>query len=311
MTTGYRTAVVAPGQGSQVPRMLTPWLRDPGLHALVEQWSAVSGLDLVHLGSKAAAGEIVSTDVAQPLLVTAGLLALQVRPAAELAGEQDALVTAGHSIGELVAAVAAQVLRPEQAIRLAAVRGRAMADACTRADTGMTALLGGDPDEIDSIRTDLGLQIANRNAPGQVVVAGPRAALDRLDGAVPEYVKVRPLQVAGAFHTSAMASAQVEFAAAVDAEEFADPVCDWLSNADGMPIATGVDAARLLVHQIVSPVRWDLVTEGIAAREPQSLIELPPAGTLVGIAKRELPSLRAVPVTSPATLRRIAGKVAA
>lgn len=310
MTGTGTIAVVAPGQGSQAPRMLTPWLRDTDLRALVESWSRDSGLDLAELGTKAPAAAIVDTAIAQPLLVTAGLLALQVRSASDLAGGTGDLVTAGHSIGELVAAVAAGVLRPEQAVRLAAVRGRAMAAACHRAETGMTALLGGDPDELTCTIEDLGLQVANRNAPGQLVVAGPIAALARVEQAVPDQVKVRPLQVAGAFHTDAMASAQEEFAAAVDGEDFADPICPWLSNADGEPLETGAAAANSLVHQIVSPVRWDLVTQGIAAREVRSLIELPPAGTLTGIAKRELPQVRAIPIASPATLRR-AGAIAA
>lgn len=310
MTGGGTTVVVAPGQGSQAPRMLTPWLRDPTLRALVDEWSRSSGLDLAQLGTKAPAAAIVDTEVAQPLLVVAGVLALQVRSAAELAGDEAALVTAGHSIGELVAAVAAGVLRPEQAVRLAVVRGRAMAASCRRAETGMTALLGGDPDELTCIIEELGLQVANRNAPGQLVVAGPVAALTRVEQALPEQVKVRPLQVAGAFHTVAMAAAQEEFAAAVAAEDFADPICPWLSNADGEPLETAANAADSLVHQIVSPVRWDLVTQGIAARDPRALIELPPAGTLTGIAKRELPHVRAIPIASPATLRR-AGATAA
>lgn len=310
MTGAGTTVVVAPGQGSQAPRMLTPWLRDPELRALVESWSRDSGLDLVDLGTKAPAATIVDTEIAQPLLVTAGLLALQTRSAVDLAGDATALVTAGHSIGELVAAVGAGVLRPEQAVRLAAVRGRAMAASCRRAETGMTALLGGDPDELTCVIEGLGLQVANRNAPGQLVVAGPVAALAQVEQVVPDHVKVRPLQVAGAFHTSAMSAAQEEFAAAVADEDFADPICPWLSNADGEPLETGTAAADSLVHQIVSPVRWDLVTRGIAARDPRVLIELPPAGTLTGIAKRELPQVRAIPVASPATLRRAGAKAA-
>jgi [acyl-carrier-protein] S-malonyltransferase len=310
MTGSGSTVVVAPGQGSQAPRMLTPWLRDPELRAVVDSWSCESGLDLIELGTKAPAATIVDTEIAQPLLVAAGLLALQTQSAVDLAGDASALVTAGHSIGELVAAVAAGVLRPEQAVRLAVVRGRAMAASCGTAETGMTALLGGDPDELVCVIEGLGLQVANRNAPGQLVVAGPLAALTRVEQAVPEQVKVRPLQVAGAFHTAAMAAAQDEFAAAVAGEDFADPICPWLSNADGEALETGSDAADSLVRQIVSPVRWDLVTRGIAARDPRVLIELPPAGTLTGIAKRELPSVRAIPIASPATLRRAAATAA-
>ncbi|WP_265443675.1 ACP S-malonyltransferase [Flexivirga meconopsidis] len=298
------TVVVAPGQGAQTPRMLASWVRDPQLRELVERWSQIADLDLLDLGTKAPADRIVRTDVAQPLLVAAGLLALQVAPAATLAGDGP-IVTAGHSVGELVASVAAGCLQPDQAIRLAAVRGREMARACELRPTGMTGLLGGDPDVVAALVTDCGLQVANRNSAGQVVAAGSVERLATLAERAPEGVRVRPLSVAGAFHTDAMLPAQPAFAAAVGQEHFAEPAATWLSNRDGQPLESGVAAADSLVHQLVSPVRWDLVMDSISRLGPRTFVELPPAGTLTGMAKRVLAGVTMRPVSTPATLQRM------
>jgi [acyl-carrier-protein] S-malonyltransferase len=273
--------------------MLEPWLELPGAAARVRWLSALTGLDLLRLGTTADADEIRDTAVAQPLIVTIGLLA-----AAELPTE-DVGVTAGHSVGEFTAAAVAGVFSPEIAVALAAFRGRAMAQACAAADTGMSAVLGGDPAEVLARIQEYGLTPANRNAAGQTVAAGTTQALARLAQQPPAGARVRPLAVAGAFHTEHMAPAQVLLAELIDGITTSDPQLLLLSNADGTSVATGREVLKRLVGQLTSPVRWDLCQSTLRDLEVSALIELPPAGTLTGLAKRELPDIPRFALKSP------------
>jgi [acyl-carrier-protein] S-malonyltransferase len=276
--------------------MLAPWLELPGATARVRWLSALTGLDLLTLGTTAGAEEIRDTAVAQPLIVTAGLLA-----AAELPLE-DVGVTAGHSVGELTAAAVAGVFSPEIAVALAAFRGRAMGEACARADTGMSAVLGGDPAEVIAAIERYGLTPANRNAAGQTVAAGATADLKRLAEDPPAGARVRPLAVAGAFHTEYMATAQAALAELADGITTSDPGPLLLSNADGAAVSTGAEVLKRLVGQLTSPVRWDLCQSTLQDLRVNALIELPPAGTLTGLAKRELPDIPRFAVKSPEDL---------
>ncbi len=279
-TVGYVLALLAPGQGSQTPGMLTPWLELPGARERLAWMSTVSGLDLERLGTTASAEEIKDTAVTQPLIVALGLLAC-----AELDLDNVA-VTAGHSIGEITAAAAAGVLTSESAIALAAVRGREMAAACGTTATGMSAVLGGDPDEVLQTLADLGLDPANRNGAGQVVAAGPVDALAKLADAPPARARVVPLAVAGAFHTRFMAPARDALAAIATGVTVADPGPLLLSNADGAAVPGGSQMLQRLVEQVTAPVRWDLCQDTLAHLGVTAAIELPPAGTLTGLAKR-------------------------
>jgi len=273
--------------------MLRPWLDLPGAVSRVRLLSALSGLDLLRLGTEADAAEIRDTAVAQPLIVTVGLLA-----AAELSTE-DIGVTAGHSVGELTAAAVAGVLPPEIAVALAAFRGRAMAAACVQVPTGMSAVLGGDPADVVARIEECGATPANRNGAGQIVAAGTLEALQRLADNPPAGARVRPLPVAGAFHTEYMAAAQSTLAELVEGVTHADPGPTLLSNADGAAIGTGREVLKRLVGQIVSPVRWDLCQATLRDLGVAGIIELPPAGTLVGLAKRELPDVPRFALRSP------------
>ncbi len=290
-------ALLAPGQGSQKPGTLAPWLETPGVRDRLAAWSEVTGLDLVRLGTVAEAAEITDTSVTQPLVVASALIAH--RRLQALGHAPESAITAGHSIGELAAAAIAGVLTDEQAVRLAAVRGRAMARACASEPTGMTALLGGDESEVLARLEELDLTPANRNAKGQIVAAGAVGALEKLAADPPARARLRPLAVAGAFHTRYMAPAREEFAAAAAEVSPSDPGMPLLSNADGAVVQTGADALRRLVDQITSPVRWDLCSAALRSAEVTSIVEYPPAGTLVGIAKRELRGVPSVAVNAP------------
>ena len=279
-----------------MPGMLAPWLDVPGVESRLRWLSAVSGLDLVRLGTTADADEIRGTAVTQPLLVATALAA-----AAELElpdGAAD-VVTAGHSVGELAAAALAGVLAPEAAVALAGLRGREMAAACALAPTGMSAVLGGDPDEVAAGIEAYGLTPANRNGAGQTVAAGAVDALDRLREQPPAGAKVRPLTVAGAFHTSYMAPAEEALTAVAGGLSPADPRLLLLSNADGTAVPTGAEVVKRLVHQVTRPVRWDLCQATMRDVGVTAVIELPPAGTLAGLAKRELRGVEIVAVKTP------------
>ncbi len=275
-------AVLSPGQGSQKPGFLTPWLALPNAEARLRWWSALCGVDLVHLGTEADADEIRDTARTQPLLVAAALLAAEHLPL------YDVQVAAGHSVGELGAAALAGVLPAETAVTLAAVRGREMAAACALEPTGMSAVLGGDPAEVVAAIESHGLYAANRNGAGQIVAAGATGALEKFAAEPPAKVRVIALSVAGAFHTPYMAPAGKALAAVAAGITPADPARILLSNADGAAVTHGREMLQRLVRQVTAPVRWDLCMRALADLGVTGVIELPPAGTLAGLVKREL-----------------------
>jgi [acyl-carrier-protein] S-malonyltransferase len=304
--------MLAPGQGSQSPGMLSPWLELPGTAERLASWSDAIGLDLARLGTTATADEITDTSVTQPLVVAATLLAYEELTKRGLANSFDTMV-AGHSVGEIAAYAIAGVLAADDAVALAATRGREMAKACAVEPTGMAAVLGGEEAEVLGRLEALDLVPANRNATGQIVAAGAISALEKLAEDPPAKARVRLLATAGAFHTRYMSSALEGYAAAasgVATAEISRPNTTLLSNADGQAVASAEDAMTKLVAQLTKPVRWDLCTETMRGRfdgaEVAAIIEFPPAGTLVGIAKRELRGVPAYAVKTPADLDGLA-----
>jgi [acyl-carrier-protein] S-malonyltransferase len=286
--------LVAPGQGAQTPGFLTPWLELPGATDRVSAWSDAIGLDLAHYGTKADAEEIRDTAVAQPLLVAAGLLS-----AAALGAVVPGAV-AGHSVGEITAASFAGVLDDTAALTLVRKRGLAMAEAAAITETGMSALLGGDPEVSVAHLEKLGLTPANVNGAGQIVAAGTLEQLAALNEDKPEGVrKVVPLKVAGAFHTRHMAPAVDKLAEAAKALVPADPQVTYVSNKDGRSVATGAEIVERLVGQVANPVRWDLCMETFKELGATALIEVSPGGTLVGLAKRALPGVQTLALKTP------------
>jgi [acyl-carrier-protein] S-malonyltransferase len=271
-------------------------------------WSDISGLDLARLGTTATAEEITDTAVTQPLVVAATLLAHEELTKRGLLSGVDTVV-AGHSVGEIAAYAIAGLISADDAVALAATRGAEMAKACAVEPTGMSAVLGGDEAEVLARLEELDLVAANRNAAGQIVAAGALSALDKLAEDPPAKARVRQLATAGAFHTRYMASALDAYSAAADGVTASDsplPTVTLLSNADGQPVASGTDAMTKLVAQLTRPVRWDLCTESIRQREVTAIVEFPPAGTLVGIAKRELRGVPTHAVKTPADLDGLA-----
>jgi [acyl-carrier-protein] S-malonyltransferase len=329
-------AILAPGQGAQKPGMLAPWLERPGARERLAAFSEAAGLDLEQLGTEADAEAIADTAVTQPLLVASALLSGEAL-LAELAGDAaerssthragdaaersstqgggtlgsaDALPQAttvgGHSIGELAAAAIAGVLSAEKAVALAAVRGKEMAAACAVEPTSMAALLGGDADTVLAALAEHDLEPANRNGSGQVVAAGRTSDIEALAAEPPEGVRVRPLAVAGAFHTRFMEPAEKALSAWVGEhrEELApaDPVLALLSDADGAVVTDGAEMLDRLVAQVTLSVRWDACMDTLRERGITGAVELTPAGTLTGMVKRQIKGTATVNVSTPEDL---------
>ncbi|MEU8751652.1 ACP S-malonyltransferase [Streptomyces chartreusis] len=286
--------LVAPGQGAQTPGFLTPWLELPGAADRLGAWSDAIGLDLAHYGTQADADAIRDTAVAQPLLVAAGILS------AAALGDISPGAVAGHSVGEITAAAYAGVLDDTAALTLVRKRGLAMAEAAAITETGMSALLGGDPEVSVAHLEKLGLTPANMNGAGQIVAAGTMEQLAALNEDKPEGVrKVVPLKVAGAFHTHHMGPAVDKLAEAAKELVPGDPSVIYVSNKDGHAVATGAEVLERLVGQVANPVRWDLCMETFKELGVTALIEACPGGTLTGLAKRALPGVKTLALKTP------------
>ncbi|MFB8147213.1 ACP S-malonyltransferase [Microbacterium sp. NPDC056003] len=297
---------VFPGQGSQSPGFLSPWLSVDGTAERLAAYSEWSGVDLVAAGTEWDADRIRDTQVAQPLIVAASLLSWNALP------DRDAVAgVAGHSVGEFAAAAAAGILSEEDALRLVGIRGRAMAEAAAAEQTGMSAVIGGDEASVVSRLEELGLTPANYNGGGQLVAAGALDALASLTAEPPAGTRVIPLQVAGAFHTRYMAPAVETLRSAAAEVEASDPRITIWSNRDGAAVDSGSTFVELLVDQVASPVRWDLCMASFAAAGVSGIVELSPAGTLTGLAKRALRGTPAVAVKTPDDLQAAAALLSA
>ena len=284
-------AIIAPGQGSQTPGMLSPWLEDSKLRAMAQEISDAIGLDVARLGTTADADEIKDTTNAQPLIVAAGLLSSHA-----LAADGRFAFVAGHSVGEITAAAIAEVLTPVDAMKLVRTRGVEMAKAAGITPAGMAAVLGGDRSVVLRAIADLGLVAANDNGGGQIVAAGDLDAIAQL---APEGARVRPLAVAGAFHTAFMQPAVEPLRALAATMSPTPPTVGVLSNKDGGVINDGAEILARIVNQIANPVRWDLCMETFVSLGVTGVIEVAPAGTLVGLIKRAAPSIEQFALKSP------------
>jgi [acyl-carrier-protein] S-malonyltransferase len=287
-------AIIAPGQGSQTPGMLSAWLEDSAQAELLSSWSQSIGLDLLHLGTTANADEIKDTANAQPLIVAAGLLSAN---ALNISGKFS--YVAGHSVGEITAASIAGALSPIDAMKLVRARGVEMAKAAATTPAGMSAVLGGDRDLVLKAISDLGLVAANDNGGGQIVAAG---SLDALSQLAPEGARVRSLAVAGAFHTSFMQPAVDPLRTLAQSLAATDPVAGVISNRDGEEVSEGREILNRIVSQIANPVRWDLCMQRLATLGVTGVIEVAPAGTLVGLIKRAVPTIEQFALKSPADI---------
>ncbi|RAG80801.1 ACP S-malonyltransferase [Streptacidiphilus pinicola] len=302
--------LVAPGQGAQTPGFLAPWLEVPGVADRLGRWSDVAGLDLVHAGTEASEDEIKDTAVAQPLLVAAGLVT-----AAALFGDHENLArrvgaVAGHSVGEITVAVASDVLSAEDGLAFVRERSLGMAEAAAATATGMTAVLGGDPEEVAAKLAAHGVTPANNNGGGQIVAAGTLEQLAALKDDAPAKARLIPLKVAGAFHTAHMAPGQVRLEKLAPTLTVADPSITYVSNKDGEVVASGAEVLARLVSQVSNPVRWDLCMETLEQLGATAVIELSPAGTLTNLVKRNIKGVATLALKTPDDLDKALALVA-
>ncbi len=314
VTTGCQSepvlAIVCPGQGAQAPGLLAPWLELPTCRNRMEWFTTVAGIDLLEHGTASDADTIRDTAIAQPLIVASGLAALlEVFPRPS-EGFAQVSVGAGHSVGEITAAAATGVITAEQALVFVRERGRQMALASQTRPTGMTAVIGGDPDEVLAAIAAHGLTAANINSAQQIVAAGTAEQLAALAAAPPPRARLMPLQVAGAFHTDHMAPAVERLAAYATAMTTREAHTRLISNRDGHVVRSGREVLDRLVTQVSTPVRWDLSMQTLVDLGVTGIIEVPPAGTLIGLAKRAMPGVELLALKTPADLDRARAMVA-
>ena len=298
-------AIIAPGQGSQTPGMFNSWIQDPVLKALIISWSEAIGLDLLHLGTTADHEEIKDTANAQPLIVAASLLG------AHALGIKDFDATSGHSVGELAAAALSGAISESDALTLVRARGLEMAKAAATSPSGMSAILGGDRTEVLDAISALKLVAANDNGAGQIVAAGDLGALAQLIEKPPAGARVRTLAVAGAFHTKFMQPAVEPLSILASTISTHSVRIQVISNKDGQVVTDGAQVLDRIISQIASPVRWDLCMESFKSLGITGVIELPPAGTLVGLLKRAAPEIETFALKSAEDLeaaREFAGR---
>ena len=294
--------VVCPGQGSQAPGFLTPWLELPSFKNSLLSMQEASGIDLVTHGTISDADTIRDTAIAQPLIVAAGVATLAAMLDGKSAADVGIAGVSGHSVGEITAAVVAGVFDSETGIKFVNERGKAMAKAAALEVTSMAAVLGGDQAEVVAKLASLELEPANYNGSGQIVAAGTAAAIAELQANPVAGTRVIPLQVAGAFHTRFMKPAVETLRDFSKTIQIADPAIALWSNNGGRKVSSGSEFVELLVNQVSSPVRWDLCMESMVNAGVTGIIELAPAGTLVGLAKRAMPGIESVAVKTPENL---------
>lgn len=294
--------VVCPGQGSQTPGFLAPWLEIPEFKSSIQLMQNASGIDLVSHGTNSDADTIRDTAVAQPLIVAAGVATMQTLLHGKSAREAGIAGVSGHSVGEITAAVISGVFDAETGIKFVNERGQAMAKAAALEPTSMAAILGGDQSEVEAKLAELELEPANYNGSGQIVAAGSIVAINELQANPLAGTRVIPLQVAGAFHTRFMKPAVEALQQYSQTIQIQDPSVKLWSNNGGREISSGSDFVELLVNQVSSPVRWDLCMAAMVEAGVTAVIELAPAGTLVGLAKRAMPGIETLAVKTPENL---------
>ncbi len=290
-------AIVCPGQGSQTPGFLAPWLELPSVAGQLASLSEIAGIDLTAHGTTSDEETIKDTAVAQPLIVAAGLITARSLFDVELGTLP--VILAGHSVGEITASALAGVLTEKEAMTFVRERANSMAAAAAVTPTGMSAVVGGDPAEVLAAIEASGASPANVNGAGQTVAAGTFEQLKALADNPPAKARVIPLKVAGAFHTSHMSPAVSALESLKPELQPRTPQVPLLSNFDGREVTDGGAAVESLIAQVSRPVRWDLCMETMVQRGVTGVIELAPAGTLAGLAKRGMPGVKTVAVKTP------------
>jgi len=288
--------ILCPGQGSQKPGFLNDWLEIPAFRNQFAELSDSVSIDLIKHGTISDEETIRDTAVAQPLIVASSIATAALLNLAGISG------VAGHSVGEVSAASIAGVISNQDAMQLVNVRAQSMAKAAAASEQSMAAILGGEQDVVIAKLTELGLSGANFNGAGQIVAAGSRTAIQELASAPPAGAKVILLSVAGAFHTKFMEPAVEELKEFTSSLAVQNPEISIWSNQAGQAVTSGPEFLNLLVGQVANSVRWDLCMQSMVNAGVTGVVEVSPAGTLAGLAKRGMPGVEIVALKSPADL---------
>jgi len=289
--------IFCPGQGSQKPGFLKSWLEIPEFKKKIQEYSELISLDLIHHGTLSDLETIKDTAIAQPLIAGASIASASLLDLANLSG------VAGHSVGEVSAAAIAGVLTEAEAMQLVSVRSKAMAMVAASSEpTAMAAILGGDIEVVLARLNGFNLSAANFNGAGQIVAAGAKTDIDSFVSEGLTGSKVIELNVAGAFHTKYMEPAIGTLNTFKDTLLAHDPNVVLWSNEAGQMITRGSDYLDLLVGQVANSVRWDLCMASMVEAGVSAVIEVSPAGTLMGLAKRSMPGIEIVALKEPKDL---------
>jgi len=290
-------AVVCPGQGSQNPGMLKSWSTSEIGKQILEMASQISNLDINYLGSGAPKEEISDTSIAQVLISISTLISAELLNIKKI--NADKVIISGHSVGEISSYYLAGIYGLKDAIRIVSSRGNYMAEAAREnPNTGMVAILGGNRNEILNDLSKFSLVPANINSASQIVAAGKLDDIEKLFGHPPKNAKLIKLDVSAAFHSDFMLKAKGKFLKTINETTSNNLDFQLITNNQGKLVMDSQVAMQELVGQLTSPVRWDLCQETIKDAGVTGLLELAPGGTLVGIAKREIPGVELFAVKS-------------
>jgi len=283
-------ALVFPGQGSQSPGMLASLAAEPQVRSTFERASRVLRYDLWELTQSGPAERLNATEYTQPAMLAAGIALWRVW---QQRGGVDPIVVAGHSLGEFTALVCAGALELEAAIDLVSFRGRVMQEAVPSGSGAMAAILGlSDEQVLEACRVAAAsggvVEPVNFNGPGQVVIAGERAAVERATEEAKRLAAKRAimLPISVPAHSSLMRPAAQRLAKKLDGVSLRTPRITYLSAADVQPHSNVDDIRQLLVRQLASPVRWQETVQALLARNPRQLIECGPGKVLTALNRR-------------------------
>jgi len=280
-------ALLFAGQGAQKVGMgKSLYAGSASARALYDEANRVLGWDLTRICFEGPDAELTQTRVCQPALFVHGMALHAILH--EQGGMGDAAFALGLSLGEITALTVAGVFDFATGLRVVAERGRLMQLACEQSSGTMASIIGEERGKVDELCREFGVEMANLNCPGQIVISGEKTRINAAVAAGRDrgMRKVIPLNVAGAYHSRLMEPARAAFAAFLDGITFSRPSLTVFTNTTGRAVAEPDDIRTALVKQVVSPVLWENCMRGAAGAGATEFWELGPGAVLAGLARR-------------------------